>query len=267
MHLSKTFIGLLALVLTLASCGNRHVDGDKLPRAKDEALISVLDSLSSQEFISFYSKLSTHYEDTSRSVSFKTSLKIVRDSALWVSVKYSAIPVLSAVVTSDSLKISNKREKCYILQSQRYFKQKFGVDFSHTDLENIMMGYPVAFDKTAEYHRVKDPYGYWISSHKKKDAIRLDESDEKEVIFYYKLSDDLRNLDAVRIESPSDSTMVYLEYKTRQLVGDYLVPQMVSVTINTPNQELKLELEYKKARINKTEEIYFVIPESYGACN
>jgi len=267
MRRSKSLFGLLMMALALASCGNRYVDGDKLPRAKDEVLISVLDSLSSQEFVSFYSKLSTHYEDTTRSISFKTSLKIVRDSELGVSVKYSAIPVMSAVITTDSLKISNKREKCYILQSQHHFKETVGVDFSHRDLENIMMGYPVAFDKSSEYHRVKDPYGYWISSHKKKDAIRVDESDEKEVIFYYKLSDDLRNMDAIRIESLSDSTMVYVEYKTRQLVGDYLVPQMVSVRINTPNKELKLELEYKKARINNTEEIYFVIPESYGACN
>lgn len=267
MHQSNTIFGLLMLLLSLASCGNRHTDGDKLPRVKDDALLTVLDSLSSQEFVSFYSKLSTRYEDTVRSISFKTSMRIVCDSAIGISVKYSAIPIISAVITADSLKLSNKREKCYILQSQRYFKETFGVDFSHGDLENIMMGYPVAFDKTAKYYRVKDPYAYWISSHKKKNAIRLDESDEKEVIFYYKLSDDLRNMEAVRIESPSDSTMVYVEYKIRQLVGDYLVPRIVSVTINTPNQELKLELEYKKARINNTEEIYFVIPESYDACN
>ncbi|MFT5860900.1 MAG: hypothetical protein ACI865_003016 [Flavobacteriaceae bacterium] len=266
MVLSKHLIGILTLVL-LASCGDRHADGDKLPRVKDDTLTTVLDSLSTQEFVSFYSKLSTHYEDTARSISFKTSMKIVRDSALGVSVKYSAIPIMSAVITTDSLKLSNKREKCYILQSQRYFKETFGVDFSHRDLENIMMGYPVAFDKAAEYHRVKDPYAYWISSHKKKDALRVDETDVKEVIFYYKLSDDLRNLDAVRIESPSDSTMVYVEYKTRQLIDEYLVPQMVLVTIQTPKQELKLELEYKKARINNPEEIYFVIPESYDACN
>ncbi|MFK5947271.1 MAG: DUF4292 domain-containing protein [Methylococcales bacterium] len=184
-----------------------------------------------------------------------------------VSVKYSVIPVMSAVITPDSLKMANKRDKCYILQSQRYFKETFGVDFSYRDIENIMMGMPVMFNNELEYHRVKDPFAYWISSHKKKDAIRVSENDERDVILYYKIADDLRNLDAMRIESPGDSTSVMIKYKTRQLVDGYLVPHMVEVTVKTPKQELKIELEYKKARINKSEELYFVIPESYGACN
>ncbi|MDG1428111.1 MAG: DUF4292 domain-containing protein [Crocinitomicaceae bacterium] len=267
MRLSNQLIGFAAMIILLASCGNRHGDGEKLPRVKDEVLTDILDSLSNQEFTSFYSKISTDYQDTSRKVSFKTSFWIVRDSALMVSVKYSVVPVLSAVVTPDSLKMANKRDKCYILQSQLYFKETFGVDFSYRDIENIMMGMPVAFDNSREYHRVKDPYAYWISSHKKRDADRVTDSDDKEVILYYKVADDLRNLDAMRVESPGDSTSVMLNYKTRQLVDGYMVPHVVEVTVNTPKQELKIELEYKKARINKQEELYFVIPESYGACN
>ncbi len=267
MRQSKFFLTLIVLLSVVSACVNRAGDGDKLPRVKDDALADVLDSLSSQEFSSFYSKISTDYQDTSRKISFKTSLRLVRDSALMVSVKYSVIPVMSAVITPDSLKMANKRDKCYILQSQRYFKETFGVNFSYRDIENIMMGMPVKFDRNAEYYRVKDPYNYWLSSHKKKDVEHVNINSEREVVVYYKIASDLRNLDAMRIVSPADSTSVMINYKSRQLVDGFLVPHIVKVAVMTPKQELIIELEYKKVRINQSEELYFVIPESYGACN
>ena len=56
-------------VVLLASCGNRRGDGEKLPKVKDKVLVETLDSLSQQNFDSFYSKMSTQYKDSSRNVS------------------------------------------------------------------------------------------------------------------------------------------------------------------------------------------------------
>jgi hypothetical protein len=265
-HSLKTSWILIGL-LFITSCGNREGDGAKLPKVDDSALTDALDSLSAQTFDSFFTKVSTKYQDTSRKVSFKTMLRIVADSAVGISVSYANLPIMSAVITPDSLKLSNKREKCYLLESQRYFKESFGVDFTHRNIEEIMMGLPVGYDKNAEYHRVKDPYAYIISSHSKKDALGMGDASKKEMVFYYTLTKDLKNLASTRIESEVDSTVVMIDYQTRQDVDGFMSPNLMKITIITPRQEISIEMEYNKPRINQPEEIYFVIPESYGTCN
>lgn len=263
MHHSLKYAWILILLLFITSCGNREGDSEKLLKVDDNEITNVLDSLSSQTFDSFFTKISTKYEDSTQKRSFKTIARIAADSAIGVSISFANLPIMSAVISPDSLKISNKREKCYILQSQRYFKESFGVDFTHRNLEEILMGLPVGYDKDTKYHRVKDPYSYMVSSHSKREASNATD----EMIFYYTLSEDLKNLTSMRIESKADSTVVMIEYLMRQSVDGFNVPQTMKVTVVTPRQELNIEMEYKKARINKSEEIYFVIPESYDPCN
>ena len=63
----------------------------------------------------------------------------------------------------------------------------------------------------------------------------------------------------------------YVRYKktfefTFELVGEYLLPEKVNVSVITPLQEIKINLDYRKVRINKKETIHFVIPQKYGEC-
>lgn len=254
------FIGVLATLL-LVSCGNRRGNEGKLPKVKDKALVEVLDSLSSQNFSSFYSKLSTQYKDSSRNVSFKVSMRMVQDSAIGATIKVASIPFVNTVISKDSVKISNRQDKCYTLQSIDFLKESFGVSFSHRNMEELLMGFPIAYSEDMKMDRVKDPYAYVLSSELKKD----DKSDE-EVTIYYELNKDVNQLKSVRLESVSDSTEVKVDYLTRQLVDGYAVPEMVNIVIRTPKQEINIELVYKKARVNKGETIHFVIPDSYEAC-
>ena len=76
----------------------------------------------------------------------------------------------------------------------------------------------------------------------------------------------MKILNSQRIESPLDSTIILIEYEKRKLVGKYLLPEKVNVSVITPLQEIKINLDYRKVRINKKETIHFVIPQKYGEC-
>ncbi|MCJ8289240.1 MAG: DUF4292 domain-containing protein [Crocinitomicaceae bacterium] len=261
MRLNFNLLIAAIAVLLLASCGNRRRGEDKLPKVKEAVMIEKLDSLSSQTFTSFYSKLSTKYTDSSRNLSFKTSLRMVQDSAIGVLVKYASIPVINAVISKDSVKMTNKKDKCYVLQSIDFLKESFGVSFSHRNMEELLMGFPIAYSKDSEYDRVKDPYAYILSSQFKKEGDTGDE-----LTIYYEFNTAVNQLKSTRIESVSDSTEIKIDYLTRQFVDGYSVPETVSIVIRTPKQEISIELEYRKARVNKRETIHFVIPDSYEPC-
>ncbi len=261
-----SFLFVIAIVLTACSSARNALDDEELPKQKDTELLAALDSLSNVSFDYFYSKVSTKYKDSAQNVSFKTSVRMVNDSAVNALITYARIPIINALVTPDSVKISNKRDKCFIGEDLNYFKQRFGVDFDYENVEELLFGKPVGFNPEEKYFRVNDPSAYTICSHKKRDIKRNERKDKREIITYYHLNKDLSNLASTQIISPEDSTMIQIDYVERELINGYMLPKLVDVTIYTPKQVIEVNFDYRKTRVNEPTQIHFVIPESYEKC-
>jgi hypothetical protein len=253
---------LLSLILT--ACANHYQHQDqKLNRVKDTKITHVLDSLSAMEYTHFYTKLSTKYKDSAQALSFKTSIRITRDSAVNAMVTFARFPVLNTLITKDSVHLTAKSKRCYSKESLSYLKSQFGIEFSASNVEELFVGMPVGFNPDEKYFRVDDPYNYTMSSHSKRE---IKKKGNLEIIRYYTLTDDLKQLKELIIESPKDSLFMKLDYKSYKTVAGYVFPQKVTVTIESPTDSILIELEYKKTRINEPEPIYFTIPEGYEQC-
>jgi len=268
MRQNKAYLTLMAMMLLLVSCSPKTAEVlEKLPRVKDSELAFSLDSMANQHFGSFYAKLSTNYEDSSQNVNFKTSIRIKEDSLVNALITYARIPIFNTLITTDSIKLTDKREKCYQMQSLDFMKENFGVDFSYRNIEELFFGMPIAYDSTSKYFRVKDPYTYTVCSHRKKQVNRLERRDEDVVILYYVLSADRRDLLSTIVESPQDTTSIQIDYVKRMDVNGYRIPKDVKVQVKTPRKLINIRMEYDKAEVGIEEEIYFVIPEGYEECS
>lgn len=260
--------GFLAVVLlVLASC-NRNTEeviSEQGVVAKVE-LVNALDSLSDRTFESFYSKIATSYQDSSRSISFKTSTWMIADSASNFLITYANFPVVGALVTTDSVKVSNKREKCYILSSLDYLSTQFGTTMSLNNLEDILLGIPTNFDPERMYYQTDGEKGRTLCTHGLLDIEKAKTEGSDEVITYYTLSDDLSELEAMTLYSVADSIEIHIEYLAREVVEGLSVPTNVKVRILSPKSEINVELNYSKIRVNQPEKIHFVIPDTYERC-
>lgn len=270
MNLSKRYISIVILLVSvfMVSCKTHApVELEKLPKIKDDELEEALGKIAVFDFKSFYAKISTDYKDSTRKISFKTSLRMVKDSALNATITYAAIPIVNSLVTPDSVFISNKKDKCYIEESMAYFKQSFGVSFTHRNLEELLLGKPVGYNKEEKYHRVKDPYRYILTTHKEREIRKLERKGEKDLILSYWIANDLQTLRGVRIESLEDTTVIDIDYMERQWLDSLSVPSKAKVRIITPRQEIVIDMDYNKARLNEQESIHYVVPEKYEKCN
>lgn len=262
-------IFFFSVLLLLTACGtSANIEGaeDHLPRKKGEELLGKLDSLSRIEVDNFYSKINTKYQDSSQNISFKTSLRIVKDSALNANITFASLPIMNSLITVDSLKIVNRRDKCFLLRDLEYFKEQFGIDFSYKNIEELFLGKPLAYDSTETYFKVNDNTEYTVCSHRKKEIKKNERQNIREIITYYTLDDSLSNLEAMRVISPEDSTMIEVLYKEREWIGQYSLPKDVEVVIYAPKQTIRVSLEYRKTQVDRSDDIYFVIPESYEEC-
>jgi hypothetical protein len=264
------FVVGLSFIWALSSCspkvGSDLMNGDKLPKIKDKELVDRLDSLSKIEPNTFYSKLDINYKDSTTDISFKTSLKIVADSAISAIITYARIPIVTAMVTNDTITVVNKREKCYTIQSLDYLKSTFGVDFTYENMEELFLGKPLDYNVDQKYFVDHDPYHYSISTHKKRDKKRMDRRPKEDIVLNYILSSDGKSLQQTMIKSPSDSTEITVIYEERQNVNGMNVPKVVHMHIKAKEKGIYIKMDYEKVEINEPQELIIVIPEKYEKC-
>ena len=270
----KYFLVGTFLTLFLVSCSEKLVviHPEKLERKKTQELVHTLDSLFLLRPTFFYSKISTQFQDTNQSVSFKTSIRMVNDSATNALITYAAIPIFNTMLTKDSLTILNKRSKCYSKSKLSSLKDNFGYDFEYKNIEEIILGLPVAYDTNQKYFQIHDPYNYIISSHRKKEIKRNDRArpnrrnESSDIIIKYFLTANAKGLKKMEIESPDDSTKIFVEYLSREMVDNFNIPKEVTVNVKTPRNNILVNLTYEKIEINQPQPLFLVIPESYEIC-
>jgi Domain of unknown function (DUF4292) len=268
MKLNYKLFFLLLIILT--SCAKKLTENElpKVKREKTQNLLATLDSLSQIRPKTFYSKISTKYQDTTRNISVKTSLRMVADSAINMIVTYAAIPVVNAVITPDSVKVVNKKEKCVVRADMAFIQENFGVEFSFRNIEEMILGIPLDYDTTQKYFQIHEPYRYVISSHRKrkiKKNERLEKQEESVAVKYF-INREKNQLEGLEIISASDTTSIYVSYTTRQLIGGINVPEIVSINVISPRNNLLMELSYEKVTVNEPVELYFIVPEDYEIC-
>lgn len=261
---------LIGFLMIMTSCAKKIIGENfiKLERKKTIELLTVLDTLALRKPNTFYSKISTKYNDTTMNISFKTSVKMIKDSAISALITYAGIPVYNSLVTPDTLTIINKRGKCYIKSKLSYIKETFGVSFDYKNIEELLLGMPLGYDIEQKYFQIHDPYNYIISSHRKRE-IKKSEKKEKlqdDVIIKYYLSNDLKSLKKLEVESKSDTTTIEVNYLSRDTINNYSMPAEVTIHVLTPRNAIFVNMNYEKVEINVPQQILITIPEKYELC-
>lgn len=166
--MNKLYFFILTILLVACSSTEKVIQETvKLERRKTNDLIANLDSLSAIRPNFFYAKISTDFQDTNSNLKFKTSLRMVKDSAMNLLFTYAKIPVANAIISTDSITIVNKKNKCFIHEDLGYIKETFGLDFVYQNLEELFLGLPIDFSLDQKYFQIHESNFYVISSHRK----------------------------------------------------------------------------------------------------
>lgn len=270
------WVQTMLLLILVSSCSPKIalLNPDKLERKKVVELTDAMDVMFKQRPDYFYSRISTKFKDTTQSLSFKTSLKIKKDSAVSAFISFASIPIIQAIVTKDSITVVNKRSKCFNISDLSIIKNTLGYAFEYANIEELLLGIPLAYDTNQRYFQIHDPFNYIISSHRKrqikknekgKPMDRKEENDDDIIIKYY-LSDDISRIKKLQIESPSDSTRLEINYVTSEMVNSFNVPKNVEIQVFTPRNTINLKLDYEKTEVNEPQSLLLVIPKTYSIC-
>jgi len=267
---------LLTLLLGLFSCNATRETKIVTKKISDKELRERLIQEHGKEFKYFYSKVSVDYESSKLNQSFKSSLKMTVDSAFSGTISVARIIIANFLASKDSLKATNKQNKCYFTEHISFISSIMGVELEYDFFENMLLGKPVGFDEGMKYKQLKDKNGeyYILSSHKKREFKKLEkdkinlENEKNDVIYlkYYFSPDSLALVKQI-IEIPVDSFSVTINFVEKIKEDGRDVPEYTTVVIDHPKETIKVGISYNKQIINKRKAHVFSVPEQYENCN
>jgi len=262
------YLGIAFFALLMVSCSKNTIgDALVLPKKKPKELMTILSELSNEEYDSFYSKIAVKYKDSIQSVSFKLSARVIADTTTNALITYARIPFVNVLLTQDSIQYTNKTQKCYSAGSLSSLKEQFAVDFSLKNIEELLIGLPVAYDLEKKYFQLDPNHeSYVMCSHSKRELKKMDKGQLDGIVFYYALSEEPNQLKTISLVHPSEQTKIIIDYKSRQLIDGHLLPKQVEIQIVSAEGEITIAMDYRKTRINEVESIHFIIPENYEVC-
>ncbi|MEQ8703067.1 MAG: DUF4292 domain-containing protein [Phaeodactylibacter sp.] len=142
----SSFVLLLLAALTLNSCSS--VRKSRGEADKGMTASGLLKRMEKQRLSPdwFESRLRIDYADEDMSVSASATLRMKKDSLLWLSVKKLGFEIARVQVTPDSVYVMDRFNKEYTIEGLAYLAESYGLPAgSLSELQDFILGNPIFF--------------------------------------------------------------------------------------------------------------------------
>jgi hypothetical protein len=262
MNIKVAILGYVLLMLL--ACGKKKTAfSPDFPTKNTEELVQRLDELSQLDWDFLTAKTNVKISSADQNNSFKASLRMKRDSALLVNISFAGIPIVQTVLSNDSLKLLNRKDKCFKFQDRSALEQIVDFPIEYFQLQDLLIGKPLLFDKNQEHIQIQDLANYQVKTKRK----RSQQSSNEEVIITYFLHPTSLELNKVKLESPYDKTTMEIIYigKHEKIEGLSL-PQQIDLIIQGPQSTTTINISYNRPDISNEKKISLNVPENYVPC-
>lgn len=273
---SRLFFKLITgfvIVLMISSCATTkeiEVKEDKLKKRNEKELTEALFEQSIIPFDFFSSRIGVDFSSQKQKASFSLFTRLNVDTAFGGTLKVASFIGATYMVTKDSVVFVNKRENCYFNEKLSYLSSLFGTEVEYSFFQNLLLGLPIGLDEEVKYQHIQSKDEYILSSHKKKTYRKLEndrlEIQEDVMLIQYHMNRISLEVDKIKIQVPSDSVEIEINYSEKKIEEGYHVPGLTTIKLTHPSDSIFISLKYAAIKINDRKVIDINIPDSYNAC-
>lgn len=200
----------------------------------------------------FSAKAKIRYEDEERSVSITSTIKLKKDSVLWMNVKKLGIELARLLVTPDSIFILNRFENSYVAEELQMVERLYNLPANLNVLQSILLGNPIFLTMRNWTSEIKGTNHY------------LQSVDTRNQNNYWLSPQDflLQQMELADKQNARAVNLKFDEYVT--LIGDKKFSYIRKLELKSPDTgDVLVDLEFSNVQINTPEEIRFEIPSRY----
>lgn len=202
---------------------------------------------------SIKANLSIKYSGKAELPNLKASLRIVKDSIIWISVSKFSIPLAKIIITQDQVQFYEKLSKTYFIGDFKLIKEWIGVELDFNKVQNLFIGEPL-LNLNQDKYEVGIQENSYVLKPKKDNPIF-------EILFWI----DPSNYKLLREELKDQNKEQYLSilYKDYTNLDKALFPKGFLIRANSDKNETKIDITYRNVIFDTMLRFPFKIPNGY----
>jgi hypothetical protein len=272
MNKKTTLYCFLILIIGIStfSCKVQEKENVKIklkPRPTKYLITELLDN--EVKFDAISAKASVVFSDSiGNKTSFKTHLRIQKDSAIWISITpLLGIEMARVLITQDTVKLMNRAKSEYFIGDFDYINQLLGADLDYQMLEALLIGNSLDFEINDKIHSSidRDKDLYFLSTEKKRKIRKEWKKDKdkfKTQIQALWLNPLTFKINELLLSSPHNDKSLAGVYSNFQPLETQLIPYNLVFSLQS-NSANSIEINYSKFSMGKELTFPFNIPDKY----
>lgn len=292
--ISKSSFVVLLLFVFLTACKSTPTRVIRNYPVKTSQELVGLTEKSPLQFDHFSAKASVDVQTPNQSNSFRATLRIRRDSALWVSVSPAmGIEVFRILCTQDSVLYIDKMKKEFFRGTYQKLNELANSDLTFEALQDLLLGNPLYFEPEMDYRSRNEDEGYHLYTRNARFLRRVtnNERGEEQFVTIDTTSADLNEKRLLRLQSKKEDDELivrqyWLDYTHGKIVQSVftdlasalnlsarysgfeevdgeMIPSKISLALGNTKDQATFKLDYSRMKLNDPFEMPFSIPEKY----
>lgn len=230
--------------------------------------------------------LSTDFDSVTHSIS--GTLRIRKDSLIWISIAPLGIDAYKIQFTPDSIMFLNVLKKEYFVNSYEYFENRFQTEVSFSNLQSIFTNEIFLYSETDEEKNEKyntdsqereyfrktfipatDSNMFVLKTHRKhkiKKYIKKNKVSDL-IVETLRILPDIFKLDQVTVNDFNEKRSLMVKYSDFIDVNSKSIPSVIKIELNTAEKHFNADIKYNKITVDSDVTFPFKITDKYKRIN
>ena len=249
--IKRSVIFIVFLVLTI-SCKSGKASSSTIMNLSAKKVIKKNDEVKFNKS-NIKANLSIKYSGKAELPNLKASLRMVKDSIIWISVSKFSIPLAKIIITQDQVQFYEKLSKTYFIGDFKLIREWIGVELDFSKVQNLFIGEPL-LNLNQDKYEVNIQGNSYVLKPKNGNPIF-------EIFFWIDPSN--YKLKREELKSANKDQSLSIVYKDYTKLDKSLFPKGFLIIASGEENETKIDITYRNVVYNAMLRYPFKIPNGY----
>ena len=212
-------------------------------------------------------RANTEVKNAGKNTSFKTSVRMVQDSVIWMSITAYSYEVARVIATPDSIKYVSRTDKKYYVGGYEFIENKLGVGFSFYDLQSLILAHSFGLENPENINKRNSKNSYVLSSIKKRKLKKMQKGkelypDDMEVLYTNWVNPETFQVEKVSLIDVSSQNQASIQYLTFENLEQYVVLSSFKMDI-IAKEKIEISSTFSKFQVDEPLRFPFKISSKY----
>ena len=248
----KNSVIIIFFLLLISSCKSTKTTTGKIPALSAKNIIKK-NGKTAFDRSSIKASLSVKYKGKSDLPSLNGSMRMIKDSVIWISFSKLGFPIAKLMITPSDVKFYEKVSKTYFDGNYKIISDLLGSDFNFEMVQNIFLGEPV-FDLKNEKFK----------SNIHENKYKLHKKTENPVFKIFYLIDPITfKLNKEEFKYLEKDQILTILYKDFNKIDESLFPKGFLIEASDKKNKTIIDVNYRNVLFDSEMRFPFQIPSGY----